>query len=140
MDVQERSAPRRRSSGSVGRRRAMGTGSSDPTRPRRSSGSAAGSAEELPFARSAAERLWSLIAAEDYVAALGCLTGGQAVECVKAGLKAIYLSGWQVAGDANLAGQTYPDQSALPRQLGARPRGQDQQRAPSRGPDRLGGG
>ena len=48
------------------------------------------------------------------MAALGCLTGGQAVECIKAGLQAIYLSGWQVAADANLAGQTYPDQSLYP--------------------------
>jgi isocitrate lyase len=58
--------------------------------------------------------LWSLIDGEDYVATLGCLTGGQAVECAKAGLKAIYLSGWQVAADANLAGHTYPDQSLYP--------------------------
>ncbi len=70
--------------------------------------------EGLPFARSAAERLWSLVTDEDYVAALGCMTGGQAVECVKAGLKAIYLSGWQVAADANLGGHTYPDQSLYP--------------------------
>ncbi|MGZ8577958.1 MAG: isocitrate lyase [Actinomycetota bacterium] len=70
--------------------------------------------EELPFARSAAERLWSLVTGEEFVAALGCMTGGQAVECVKAGLKAIYLSGWQVAADANLGGHTYPDQSLYP--------------------------
>src|SRR3990172_5046646 len=61
-----------------------------------------------------AERLWSLINRPGYVAALGALTGGQAVEMVKAGLKAIYLSGWQVAADANLAGHTYPDQSLYP--------------------------
>jgi isocitrate/methylisocitrate lyase len=66
------------------------------------------------FAIQAAERLWNLITTEDYVPTLGCLTGNQAVECVKAGLRAIYLSGWQVAADANLAGETYPDQSLYP--------------------------
>jgi isocitrate lyase len=66
------------------------------------------------IARLGAERLWSLLNSEDYVAALGALTGGQAVESVKAGLNAIYLSGWQVAADANLAGHTYPDQSLYP--------------------------
>jgi isocitrate lyase len=65
-------------------------------------------------ARRGAERLWELLGSEDYTAALGALTGGQAVEMVKAGLKAIYLSGWQVAADANLAGQTYPDRSLYP--------------------------
>jgi isocitrate lyase len=70
--------------------------------------------EEHTLARHGAERLWDLLHTEDHVAALGCLTGGQAVECVKAGLQAIYLSGWQVAADANLAGQTYPDQSLYP--------------------------
>jgi isocitrate lyase len=70
--------------------------------------------DEHAFARATAERLWSLVRAEDYVAALGCLTGGQAVECAKAGLRAIYLSGWQVAADQNLAGHTYPDQSLYP--------------------------
>jgi isocitrate lyase len=69
---------------------------------------------EQTIARRGAERLWDLVSSEDYVSALGCLTGGQAVESVKAGLKAIYLSGWQVAADANLAGQTYPDQSLYP--------------------------
>ena len=62
----------------------------------------------------AATKLWDLLATDDYVQALGCLTGNQAVECTKAGLKAIYLSGWQVAADANLSGQTYPDQSLYP--------------------------
>src|SRR6185295_20011914 len=57
---------------------------------------------------------WSLLETEDYVHALGALTGNQAVQQVKAGLKAIYLSGWQVAADANLGGQTYPDQSLYP--------------------------
>jgi isocitrate lyase len=70
--------------------------------------------QEHSLARHGAERLWDLLHTEEHVAALGCLTGGQAVECVKAGLPAIYLSGWQVAADANLAGQTYPDQSLYP--------------------------
>src|SRR2546428_726774 len=69
---------------------------------------------EYTLARLGAERLWNLLYAEPYVAALGALTGNQAVQQVKAGLKAIYLSGWQVAADANLAGQTYPDQSLYP--------------------------
>src|SRR5581483_5038462 len=59
---------------------------------------------EHTLARLGAERLWKLLNTEDYVAALGALTGNQAVQQVKAGLKAIYLSGWQVAADANLAG------------------------------------
>src|SRR6266508_1850556 len=63
------------------------------------------------LARLGAERLWRLLHEDAYVAALGALTGNQAVQQVKAGLKAIYLSGWQVAADANLAGQMYPDQS-----------------------------
>ncbi|MET0801177.1 MAG: isocitrate lyase [Actinomycetota bacterium] len=66
------------------------------------------------IARLGAERLWELVNETDYVTALGALTGGQAVEMVKAGLHAIYLSGWQVAADANLAGHTYPDQSLYP--------------------------
>ncbi|HEY7563591.1 MAG TPA: isocitrate lyase [Acidimicrobiia bacterium] len=70
--------------------------------------------EEHSLARVMAEKLWSLLTTEDYVSALGALTGGQAVQMVKAGLKAIYLSGWQVAGDANLASQVYPDQSLYP--------------------------
>ena len=70
--------------------------------------------EELPFARQAADKLWDLLNTNEYVPALGCLTGGQAVESVKAGLKAIYLSGWQVAADANLGQHTYPDQSLYP--------------------------
>jgi isocitrate lyase len=69
---------------------------------------------EHTFARLGAERLWQLLQEEDYVAALGAMTGGQAVEMVKAGLKAIYLSGWQVAADANLAAEVYPDQSLYP--------------------------
>jgi isocitrate lyase len=70
--------------------------------------------EEHTLARLGAERLWTLLHERDYVAALGALTGGQAVQSVKAGLEAIYLSGWQVAADANTAGQTYPDQSLYP--------------------------
>jgi len=69
---------------------------------------------EHTLARLGAERLWQLLHDEDYVAALGAMTGGQAVQMVKAGLKAIYLSGWQVAADANLAEQVYPDQSLYP--------------------------
>jgi len=69
---------------------------------------------EHTLARLGAERLWQLLEDEDYVAALGAMTGGQAVQMVKAGLKAIYLSGWQVAADANLAEQVYPDQSLYP--------------------------
>jgi len=69
---------------------------------------------EHTLARLGAERLWELLHQERYVAALGALTGGQAVQMVKAGLKAIYISGWQVAADANQAGQTYPDQSLYP--------------------------
>ena len=69
---------------------------------------------EHTLARLGAERLWKLLHSEDYVAALGALTGAQAVQMVKAGLNAIYLSGWQVAADANLSGHTYPDQSLYP--------------------------
>ena len=69
---------------------------------------------EHTLARLGAEQLWRLLHSEPYVAALGALTGSQAVQMVKAGLKAIYLSGWQVAADGNLAGQTYPDQSLYP--------------------------
>ena len=69
---------------------------------------------EYTLARLGAERLWDLLQTEDYIVALGALTGNQAVQQVKAGLKAIYLSGWQVAADANLAGQMYPDQSLYP--------------------------
>jgi isocitrate lyase len=69
---------------------------------------------EHTLARMGAERLWNLVNTEDYVHALGALTGNQAVQQVKAGLKAIYLSGWQVAADANLSGHMYPDQSLYP--------------------------
>jgi malate synthase A len=69
---------------------------------------------EHTLAALGANRLWDLLHSEPYVHALGALTGNQAVQMVKAGLKAIYLSGWQVAADANTAGQTYPDQSLYP--------------------------
>src|SRR5256886_4509473 len=69
---------------------------------------------EYTLASLGAERLWNLLHTEPYVAALGALTGNQAVQQVKAGLQAIYLSGWQVAADANQAGQMYPDQSLYP--------------------------
>ncbi len=69
---------------------------------------------EYTLARLGAERLWHLLHTEKFVPALGALTGNQAVQQVKAGLKAIYLSGWQVAADANLAGHMYPDQSLYP--------------------------
>ena len=69
---------------------------------------------EHTLARRGAEKLWSLVNTEPFVNTLGALTGNQAMQQVKAGLKAIYLSGWQVAGDANIAGQMYPDQSLYP--------------------------
>ncbi|WP_405486413.1 isocitrate lyase [Streptomyces sp. NBC_00096] len=70
--------------------------------------------EEHTLARRGAERLWRRLHEQDYIHALGALTGGQAVQQVRAGLQAIYLSGWQVAADANQAGHTYPDQSLYP--------------------------
>src|SRR5881409_2300544 len=69
---------------------------------------------EHSLARLGAEKLWKLINETPFVNALGAMTGNQAMQQVKAGLKAIYLSGWQVAGDANLAGEMYPDQSLYP--------------------------
>ena len=69
---------------------------------------------EYSLARAGAEKFWRLLHQEPYIPALGALTGNQAVEMAQAGLKAIYLSGWQVAADANLAGQMYPDQSLYP--------------------------
>jgi isocitrate/methylisocitrate lyase len=69
---------------------------------------------EHTLARVGAERLWRLLAERDHVPALGAMTGGQAVQMARAGLEAIYLSGWQVAADANLAEQVYPDQSLYP--------------------------
>lgn len=70
--------------------------------------------EQHTLARQTAEKLWDLVSGEGHVHALGALTGGQAVQMVKAGLRAIYLSGWQVAGDANLSESVYPDQSLYP--------------------------
>jgi len=69
---------------------------------------------EYTVARNGAERLWHMLHDSDFVHALGAMTGGQATQMVKAGLEAIYLSGWQVAGDANLSEQVYPDQSLYP--------------------------
>ena len=69
---------------------------------------------EHTLARNGAEKLWTELQTTSCVSALGCLTGNQAVQAVQAGLRAIYVSGWQVAADANLAGQTYPDQSLYP--------------------------
>jgi isocitrate lyase len=69
---------------------------------------------EYSLAKRGSEKLWNLITTEPFVNSLGALTGNQAMQQVKAGLKAIYLSGWQVAGDANLAGEMYPDQSLYP--------------------------
>ena len=88
---------------------------------------------EHTLARVGAERLWRLLHSEDYVAALGALTGGQAVQMVRAGLQAIYVSGWQVAADANPAGM-YPDQSLYPACLlytSPSPRDKRQSRMPS---------
>ena len=70
--------------------------------------------EQHTLASRGADTLWNLLQTEEWVPALGALTGNQAVQQVRAGLKAIYLSGWQVAADANLSGQTYPDQSLYP--------------------------
>tara|TARA_Y100000590_G_scaffold116461_1_gene132927 strand:- start:2467 stop:3750 length:1284 start_codon:yes stop_codon:yes gene_type:complete len=69
---------------------------------------------ENTIAKVGAERLWNLLTTEDFVPTFGAMTGNQAVQMVRAGLPAIYLSGWQVAGDNNTAGQTYPDQSLYP--------------------------
>ncbi|WP_129793535.1 isocitrate lyase [Sphingosinicella sp. CPCC 101087] len=73
---------------------------------------------EYSLARRGAERLWTLLQAEDHVHALGAVTGNQAMQMVRAGLEAIYLSGWQVAADANTAGAMYPDQSLYPANAG----------------------
>jgi len=70
--------------------------------------------EDQTLARRGAEKLWDLLHTNDHINALGALTGNQAVQMVRAGLRAIYLSGWQVAADANLSGHTYPDQSLYP--------------------------
>ncbi|MGZ8313173.1 MAG: isocitrate lyase, partial [Allosphingosinicella sp.] len=73
---------------------------------------------EYSLARRGANRLWQLLHSEDHVHALGAVTGNQAMQMVRAGLKAIYLSGWQVAADANTAGAMYPDQSLYPANAG----------------------
>ena len=70
--------------------------------------------EQHTLATRMSQQLWDLLTTEDYISALGAISGGQATQMVKAGLKAIYLSGWQVAGDGNLAGEVYPDQSLYP--------------------------
>jgi len=69
---------------------------------------------EHTLARQGSEKLWKLLNNEPFINTLGALTGNQAMQQIKAGLRAIYLSGWQVAGDANLAGEMYPDQSLYP--------------------------
>ncbi len=74
--------------------------------------------EDRTIATTMANKLWDLLDSEEYVNALGAMTGGQAVQMVRAGLQAIYLSGWQVAADANLAGSVYPDQSLYPANSG----------------------
>ncbi len=73
---------------------------------------------DVGTARRGSERLWELLHNREYVPTLGALSGGQAVQMVRAGLEALYLSGWQVAGDANLAGEVYPDQSLYPANSG----------------------
>ncbi len=69
---------------------------------------------EHTLARLGAEKFWGLLHSEPVIGALGCMSGNQAVQAIQAGLKAIYCSGWQVAGDGNSAGQMYPDQSLYP--------------------------
>ena len=90
---------------------------------------------EYTLARIGAERLWKLMHTEDYVHALGALTGNQAVQMVQAGLNAIYLSGWQVAADANGASQTYPDQSLYPADSAPQFGEAHQQRSPAGRPN-----
>jgi len=89
---------------------------------------------EHTLARLGAERLWELLGSESYVKALGAVTGNQAVQQVQAGLKAIYVSGWQVAADANNAGQMYPDQSLYPADSVSQPLPPHQQCAAARRP------
>ena len=114
-----------------------GTASSARTPRPTSSACAAGSGSSTRSRVSAPSGCGSSCSAEPYVAALGALTGAQAVQMVKAGLKAIYLSGWQVAADANLSGHTYPDQSLYPANSAPALVQPDQQRAAPRRPDRL---
>ena len=91
---------------------------------------------EHTLARRGAERLWELLNGDRHVAALGALTGGQAVQMAKAGLKAIYLSGWQVAADANLAGADVSRPEPLSGEQRAGAGAPAEQRAPARRPDR----
>ena len=90
---------------------------------------------EHSIARITAEKLWRYLHEKPFVNALGALTGNQAMQQVKAGLDAIYLSGWQVAGDANLAGEMYPDQIAVSGRLRAGGGAAHQQHAAPRGRD-----
>ena len=90
---------------------------------------------EHSLARLGAERLWELMQSRTHVPALGAMTGNQAIEMVEAGLEAIYVSGWQVAGDANSAGQVYPDQSLYPADSVPQLCTPHQQRAAARRPD-----
>ena len=92
--------------------------------------------EEHTLARLGAEKLWDLLQRTKFTRALGALTGNQAVQMVRGGLESIYLSGWQVAADANLAGQTYPDQSLYPANSVPAVVPPDQQRAAAGRPDR----
>jgi len=95
---------------------------------------------ESTLARRGAERFWRLLRTEPYVHALGAVTGNQALQMVQGGLKAIYLSGWQVAADANLAGQMYPDQSLYPCNSVPALVPANKQPAAAGGPDPPGGG
>ncbi len=95
---------------------------------------------EHTLARRGAEKLWKLVNEEPFVSTLGAMTGNQAMQQVKAGLKAIYLSGWQVAADANVAGEMYPDQSLYPVNSVPVGRAADQQHVHARGPDPAHGG
>ena len=97
---------------------AASTASSGPTRRRRSSGCAARCRSSTASPAAAPTACGSCSHSEDYVHALGAVTGNQAMQMVRAGLKAIYLSGWQVAADANTAGAMYPDQSLYPANAG----------------------
>ena len=101
-----------------------------------SSGCAAPSTIEHSLARRGAARLRRLLDERPFIRALGALTGNQAMQQVKAGLEAIYVSGWQVAADANNAGEMYPDQSLYPVVLGAGGRSAHQQDVAARRPDR----
>ena len=92
---------------------------------------------EHTLARVGANRLWKLMQENPYVNTLGALTGNQAVQQVQAGLKAIYLSGWQVAGDSNTAGEMYPDQSLYPVDSVPHCGEKDKQRTHQSGSDRL---